>query len=185
MSVIAAHNWMWSARPAGRAAHGIARLRRKVRAELALEPKERILLETRLRDGGFVVSTDRAVIIVAATASVRRLRWSEIISARWSRDNATTLLQFWPDGQKRPARLELFADQKFALLAADRVAAAQVLCRRVQLTEAVAATVLATRTPGRDEVAWRVLLDAAYRDDPAVAAAARRAIAELRALAGC
>jgi hypothetical protein len=55
----------------------------------------------------------------------------------------------------------------------------------VQLTGTVAATVLATRTPGVDGVAWRVLLDAGHEDDPGVAQAARRAVAELRGLAGC
>jgi hypothetical protein len=176
---------MWSARPADRPAHVIARMRRRARAGLVMEPHERVLGEARLRDGGRAVSTDRALIMVAPEGRLRRLRWTEIADAAWSPDEASTVISLWPEGNDQVARIALLTDRKFASLVADRVAASQLLRRRVQLTETVVATVVATRTPGLGGVDWRVWFDAGHRNDPDVARAARRAVADLRRLAGC
>ena len=82
----------------------------------------------------------------------------------------------------------LGSDPRFAAVVTERVVTAQVLRRRVSLTESVGATVIATRACARDVVTWRVVIDPGVVDDVAagaVAAAANRAVAELRSLAGC
>lgn len=137
-----------------------------------------------LRGGGTALATDRALISDAVDGHWRRLRWADIAEAAWSPAGVSTIISLWPDGNGRPARIELPTDRRFASLVAERVAAAQVLRRRVQLTRTVAATVLATRSPG-EEVTWRVMLDAGSEDGPEVERAARRAVLDLRGLAGC
>lgn len=162
----------------------MARSRRRVRAGGLLEPGERVLGESQLRDGGTALGTDRALIINAAAGCSRRIRWADIAEAAWSRARGSTVISMWPDGSGRRERLELPTDRRLASLAVDRIAAAQVLRRRVWLTERVAATVLATRASGED-VIWRVLVDGGGENNPDVANAARRVVAELRGLAGC
>lgn len=184
IDIAAPGNWMWSARPGGRPAHSHLRARRGSREGPTLEPSERILGEVALRDGGTALATDRALISGAADGTWRRLRWADIAAAAWLPARAATVISLWPDGNGSPGCVELLTDRRFALLAADRVAATQVLRRRVQLTARVAATVLATRGPGED-VAWRVLLDAGSEDGPDVQRAARQALIDLRGLAGC
>jgi hypothetical protein len=185
MSAITAHGWMWSARPAGRPARGLPWHRRSAVVASALQRHERVLAEAQLRDGGTAVGTDRALIVISAEGHVRRVGWADIAAAVWSPTSAATILSLWPDTTGRSTRIALLTDRRFASLAADRVSAALVLRRRVQLTTTVAATVLATRTAGVDGVAWRVVLDAGHENDREVASAARRAVAELRAAAGC
>jgi hypothetical protein len=185
MSATTAQKWMWSARPADRPARGIARIHRRLPAGLVLERRERVLAAVRLRGGGTAVSTDHELIIVSAQGYARRVRWTDIADAAWSPTSATTVVSLWPNGSEHAVSIAVPTDRRFAALAADQVAAAQVLRRRVQLTDAAAATVLATRSTGDDAMTWRVFVDSGHEDDPDIARAASRAVAELRALAGC
>lgn len=178
------NHWMWAARPAGRPA-GAGGLGRTRRAEPLLEPHERILRRRPSADGTVALGTDRALVVRAGDGAWTRFGWADIAEAAWSADEAAMLVTLWPVGDNPARRITVSTEQGFAALAAERVAASQVLRRRVQLTGTKAATVVATRTPGRDGVTWRVFLDQGREDDPAVARAAARALADLRALAGC
>lgn len=185
MSVLTAHNWRW---PAHRAAHAAPRDLRPshaVVAGLALERHERVLTAARDHNGERAVATDRALLLVGAHGRHRRVPWMDIAEVTWQPASRRLIVALWPESAGQPPALAVRVDRAFASFAAERVAAAQVLCRHVQLTETVAALVLATRTPGADEVRWRVLFDAGGDDDPAIVVAAQRALAEVRALAGC
>jgi hypothetical protein len=188
MSATSAHNWLWSAGPAGRparslAARSVARVRRRAHEGVVLEAHERVLGDSRLRNGGSAVATDRALVIMAADGRSSRYTWADIAGAEWAADEVATVVSLWPENG-RPPRVVLLTDRSFAALASERVAAAQVMRRRVRLTETVVATIVATRTPDSDEVIWRVWLDAGH-DDPQLAQAAQRVVTELRRLAGC
>jgi hypothetical protein len=153
------------------------------RPPATLAPNERVLTRA---DGGSVVGTDRALHLRGDDSAWRRFAWTDIASATWSPATATTVLRLWPTDHDTSIVVHVQAAIDFAAFAAERVSSTQLLCRRVQLTSHSAATVTALRESGHDTVTWRVSLDPGCdRDDPAVAVAVERTLAELRALAGC
>jgi hypothetical protein len=73
-----------------------------------------------------------------------------------------------------------------ALFILERVAATQVLRRRVRVSQSAVAVVVALRRPGTDSVRWRLQVDGP--DDgrsESAHEAAGRVLAEIRELAGC
>lgn len=181
---VAAHGkWMWSASPGGRPTSAVARLHRRVAGRFT-GPQERVLARCRMRHGGSAVGTDRALIITSVDGSQRRVSWTDIADAAWSPITRSTIISLWPDGRDPLTRIDLPTERWFAALAAERVAATQILRRHVRLTGAAAATVLALRAVD-GEVAWRVIVDGGEHDDPDLERAISRVVAELRDLTGC
>jgi hypothetical protein len=123
------------------------------------------------------MGSDHALYVTCGTGIWRRVGWSDVASVVRSNASTETILRLWPDGRHGSDELRVQTDAKFAAFAAERVAATQVLRRRVPIAGGFA-TVTAVRIPGQDELIWRVQPKC---DDPAV----RQAIAEIRALAGC
>jgi hypothetical protein len=147
------------------------------------------------RAGTEVIGTDRAIHLRSENSAWRRIAWIDIASAAWSPDEAETVLRLWPGDadtgsepkvfEQRVSELRVPTDHGFAAFAGERVLATQVLCRRVQLTSAVAATVTALHESGAETVSWQVRLDPGAENSVSVAIAAQSVLADLRSLAGC
>lgn len=149
----------------------------------ALACGERILVRTRSAPGCALVGTDRAAHVAAADGW-RTIPWLDVDSAGWDPTEGQTVVRLWPD-RGRPAIVRIPSDHRFAVFVAERVAAAQVLRRRVPLSQHAVALVVALRQPGDVSLQWRVLVDGADADTQGVQEAADRVLAQLRELVGC
>lgn len=149
---------------------------RRERQTPALTGNERILARIESAMG-----SDRALYLTCGPAAWRRVDWADVASVVRSNAGDVLILRLWSDDGTGTDKVRVPADAAFAAFATERVAATQVLRRRVPIPGGFA-TVTAVRTPGQDAVLWRVQLD---RDDPAVLRTVRQAIADISALAGC
>lgn len=167
-------------------ARAIPRVRRSGRGAHRQRPvvmgNERVLARTQSPDG-VVLGSDRALYIAGAPRVWRRIDWADIASVE--RSDAGLVMRLWPADDPICDEVRVRTDAVFAVFAAERVAATQVLRRRVPIRAGVA-IVTAVRVPGKEDTVWRVQLDSRCdRNDAEVGLAVQRVIAELRALTGC
>lgn len=135
---------------------------------------ERVLAQTSIPDGATVLGSAHAVYVTRGPEISRRIEWADVAAV------VPSGLRLWSGDEVR-----VRADAGFTRFAAERVAATQLLCRRVRIL-AGTATVTAVRGPGPDDVRWRVQLDSGCdRTDPELGPTVERVVADLRALAGC
>jgi hypothetical protein len=151
-----------------------------------LEPGERILLRAADSADAAVVATDRALHLADPDLIWRRVRWTDIDAVGWDPDRRAVVLRLWPDSAGNMRRVVVASDRRLASLAAEVVSATQVLRRRVQLSPSVGATITAVRDAQAGGIRWRVdLAPPTAAAEPGIAAAAERALVELRGLTGC
>lgn len=134
---------------------------------------------------GELIATDRALFERTAADAWRRIPWADIAMVGWSRVDGAAVLRLWDSSSDGPD-VRITGDAAVAALVKDRVAAARVLVRRVELRPGVAGTVVAVRDADHDVVRWRLLIAGqAARADDELRAVGDRVIAELRGIAGC
>lgn len=149
-----------------------------------LAPHERVLVRDTSDDGTECVATDRAFYWRTTDKACQwaRLDWSAIDQVGWERATHT----LWLHTPPAPLALHFSGHPRLPEFAAERVGAAHVMHRRVQLSDACAATVVAVRDPDSGEIRWSVCFDPACdTGDPAVTGAMDEAMHELRAQTGC
>jgi hypothetical protein len=150
---------------------------RQARELAGLAPNERILAKG-WADSQPVMITDRAFYWGLRTASTR-IGWEQIARADWDAESSTlTIIGLLP-GAPRKLMFQLRRGE-IAALVADRVAASQVISKRVDLDGVGSARVIARRKPGSDELVWLVALaNGTSPHAPGVATAVDRAVAEV------
>lgn len=156
---------------------------RRIAAKPPLAHGERVL--RRCRGGGQLVVTDRALYERTGDDGWRRIPWADIAIAGWSRAESVLVLRLWTACADGP-HIRITGDASVAALVEDRVAAARVLVRRVELRPGVGGTVVAVRDADHDVVQWRLLVAGQeLRADDELRTTAERVIAEIRRIAGC
>lgn len=147
---------------------------------------ERILIRYRSPVGNMAIATDQAVHIGNSDDAWQRIRWTDVQSVGWDEAGSAAVLRLWPDGTGEGRAVTVAADRRFGSFAVEAVTASRLITRSVRLTPTITATITALRDPAAQTAYWRVdLSPATARDDPAIVAAARAAVAEMRALTGC
>jgi hypothetical protein len=133
--------------------------------------------------GQELVGSDCALYERRADGSWARFSWADIATVGWSRVEHALVLRLWPTS---PAGLEIriSGDGVLAAFVADRVAAARVLERHVELRPGVVGTVIAVRERG-GVIRWRLLVGGREPLTPEVREIGERVIAEIRGIAGC
>jgi hypothetical protein len=157
------------------------RLPDDARASLDLARGERVLSTARLRDEGWVVATDQAVV-----GAGWRAPWSAATHAQWY-DDASTLEVAWLDesGDRHERSLVLDDPGLVPETVHERVTATILLSRQLPVTGRNGVTVVARRQPGSDDVEWQVVADAGVdAADPRVSARVEEAVQAMRAELG-
>lgn len=148
-----------------------------VRADLPLEPGERVLAAAADDLGSWVVGTDRA-LHVPAPDGWRVLAWQRVDRAGWDRETERLeVVEVADFGAPQPRHELALSDPSRLLdLVRDRVTASVLLTRHVPVAGSRGLKVVARRSPtGRGEVDWSCWLDDGLDpDDPEV----RRAVQE-------
>ena len=143
------------------------------RATLDLSRGERVLSSARLRDGGWLAATDRALV-----GAGWRATWSAATHAQWY-DDTSTLEVAWLDaaGERRDRSLVLEEPGLLPETVHERVTATILLSRHLPVSGRSGVRVVARRQPGSDEVEWQVVADAGVdAADPQVSARVDEAV---------
>ena len=147
--------------------------------------RERPLAAAETGDGGWVVATREALVLAAGPSGpVRTLRWEDVQRADWDQDTATLSVEQVGDYGRPPLRHALPLEEPGAVVdvVRERVTASVVLQRRVEVARRRGFSVIARRAPsGAGELRWAFEFDPGVDpQDPGVAAAADRALAEAK-----
>ena len=142
------------------------------------------LASARATDGTWLLGTRDALVLVPPDGDARRLRWEEVATADWARDEERLRVVELAEFGLTPVVHELaIADPGLLLdLVRERVTASVLLTRRVQVERGRGLTVIARRAPGgRGPVAWSYELDPGLDpDDPLVRVAADQGLRQAR-----
>jgi hypothetical protein len=163
-----------------------ARVPADVLARAALPRGERVLVSAAAEDGGWLLATRDALLVVGATGS-RRVPWQDVETADWDRDaGRLRVVEVGDFGRPRPVHEFALAEPGLLLATVrERVTASVVLQRRAAVSGRLGLTVVARRPPGGGEPTWAVAYDAGVDpDDPAVRLVAEEALAAARAEIG-
>lgn len=165
-----------------------------VLSRAGLRRGDRVLAHTTTTDGTWLLGTREALVVVpdqgrlpqgetdSARTRTTRIPWQQVESADWSRDEerlrVTEVAEF---GQVCPVHVFSLAEPGLLLpMVRERVTATVLLQRRVVVSGSKGLTVVARRSPRRDEgISWACEYDAGV--DPADPAVAEAAAAGLRA----
>jgi hypothetical protein len=111
------------------------------------------------------------------------LSWADIAIVGWSRVEHAVVLRLWHASPNEPD-LRITGDFAVAAFVEDRVAAARVLVRHVELRAGLVGTVVAVRDGG-DDIRWQLLVAGREPHAPELREIGERLIAEIRGIAGC
>ena len=169
-----------------------------VLSRAGLRRGDRVLAHTTATDGTWLLGTREALFVVPPAPSgasvvepgsrvvepveTLRIPWQRVESADWSRDEERLRVTEVADfGQVRPVHVFSLAEPGLLLpMVRERVTATVLLQRRVLVSGKKGLTVVARRSPRRDEgISWACEYDAGL--DPADPVVAQAAAAGLRA----
>lgn len=149
-----------------------------MRAGLRLAGGERVLAFGRLVHGGWVVATDRALLVDG-----ERLDWSSTSHAEWHDDSSVlTVGQMRTPGSAAPVRLLRLEEPGYLPeTVRERVESSIVVSRHVPMRGRTGVRVVARRDASGGDLRWQVVVDAGLDpQDPEVAEFARAALEGLR-----
>ena len=161
----------------------LGRRRRTPAPHIDVARGERLLAAAAAVDGTVLGGT-RDAFYLASGGDVRRVPWEQVEAAHWDRDtDVFTLSEVGSWGEQRPVHtVTLEEPGRLLELVRERVTASIVLQRHVAVAGRRGLRVIARRAPGgAGEVQWVYEYDEGVDpDDPAVRAAARKALVTMQ-----
>jgi hypothetical protein len=161
-----------------------------VRERAGLARGDRPLATAQAADGGWLVGTRDALVVVGSAPADAALRipWERVESADWDREGERLrVVEVAEFGAVRPVHVFTLPDPGPLLpMVRERVTASVLLQRRVDVRGRLGLTLVARRAPrGTGEVVWAYELDPGLDpDDPVVRRAAEEALREAMAEVG-
>ena len=141
--------------------------------------------ETGPGDAAHYVATERALYHRAAhESSWRRIAWVDLAFVELSRTSRALVLRRWPDDPLPSIELTIAGRSRLPAFAHERIAACQIVIRRVQI-DGASVVITARREPGADATSWTAHVDQRCEPGHPDPAAVDQAIREIRAQAGC
>lgn len=152
-----------------------------MRAELHLEPGERVLAYAGEEDGDYVVATDRALHL----ATGRRVGWEHVEHAEWE-GSGLHVREIVPLGEpSRVHHARIREPGALPEIVQDRVTSSIAVNQYVQLEGRYGVRIVGRRKPGGDGVVWNLIFDAGIDPrDPEVRARAERFLVEVQRQTG-
>jgi hypothetical protein len=145
---------------------------RRLPADVAIDPDDRVLTHARTAQGGYAVATDRALYLPGGT----RLPWYTIDRGVWDEDGLRILTT---KGETHSVSLP--SPGRLPEAVRERVTNSIVASRHVPLTDLGGVRLVARRVPGKDQPVWELLFDAGLDpSDPGLRALAEQALEEVR-----
>ncbi|GII90020.1 hypothetical protein [Sinosporangium siamense] len=147
-----------------------------VRKALSLEPGERVLTHTKSGEDGYLVATDRALLLPGGT----RVPWHLIDRASWDEEGLRVI------PTQGPARQVPVAEPgRMPEVVRERVTASIVVSRYVTLARDGGVRIVARRVPGSSDLLWEFAFDSGMDpDDPGLRALAEQALEGVRRTMG-
>lgn len=152
-----------------------------VRAELRLEPGERVLAHADGDGGEYLVATDRALHLPGE----RRVGWEYVEHAEW--DGASLhVREIVPMGEPaRTHRVRVRGPGTLPDIVRDRVTASIVVNQYEQLAGGYGVRIVGRRKPRGDGVVWNLIFDAGIDPhDPEIRARAEQLLVEVQRQTG-
>jgi hypothetical protein len=154
------------------------RLPDEVRAELALEPGEKVLAAARRTDGTWVAATGRALVGKGV-----RVDWTSTAHAEWDADeSALEVVEVAGPGGESSRHRFVFDEPGFLPeTVRERVMASIVASRHAPIHGRLGVRVVARQAPGVEGLQWQVIVDPGIdADDPQVQALAQETLIQLQ-----
>jgi hypothetical protein len=153
----------------------------------ALGRGDAVLASARTAEGGWLLGTREALVVVSAGGTVR-IPWEQVETADWDRDDERLrVVEVGEFGIERPVHVFTLADPARLLqMIRERVTASVVLQRRVVVSGKRGLNVVGRRAPrGDGEISWACEFDLGVDpSDPTVRAAAEEGLRAAQAEVG-
>jgi bifunctional DNA-binding transcriptional regulator/antitoxin component of YhaV-PrlF toxin-antitoxin module len=155
----------------------------EVRAELDLQPGERLLALATDPDDRPVVATDRDLLLQRRPPGYERIGWECVDKATFD-DGVLRLVGVGSDQQPFRLRVALTETGSLPQVVRDRVTSSIVLSQHIALEGELGVRVTARRRAQELALRWRYRLDDGLDDSPEIRARAETALAQVRRESG-